>query len=71
MQEKITLTNILKELREIKQKIEKIEESIEDLMDSVLTPEEEKLLNEVEEKIRRGDYSDFIPLEKLDEALEE
>ena len=71
MQETITLKDILKELREIKQKIEKIEESIEDLMDSMLTPEEEELLEEIKEKIRKGDYSDFIPLEKLDEALEE
>jgi len=38
-------------------------------VDSILTPEEEKLLREVEDKIKKGDFSDFIPIEKLDEVL--
>ncbi|WP_158296880.1 hypothetical protein [Archaeoglobus fulgidus] len=45
--------------------------AIEDLIDSTLTPEEDELLKEVREKIRKGDFSEFIPLEKLDEALED
>ncbi|MEM0303048.1 MAG: hypothetical protein QXU31_08660 [Archaeoglobaceae archaeon] len=69
MQESISLVDILNELREIKKRIERIEDAIEDLADSILTPEEEKLLREVEEKIKKGDFSDFIPVEKLDEVL--
>jgi len=71
MQETISLADLLKELREIRKKLDRIEEIIEDLIDSTLTPEEEELLKEVEEKIKKGDFSEFIPLEKLDEALEE
>ena len=71
MQETVSLADLLNELREIKKKIEHIEEAIEDLIDSTLTPEEEELLKEVKEKIRKGDFSDFVPLEKLDEALKE
>ncbi len=71
MQESVSLTDLLNELREIKKKIEHIEEAIEDLIDSTLTSEEEELLREVKEKIRKGDFSDFVPLEKLDEALGE
>ncbi|MEM4292031.1 MAG: hypothetical protein QXR50_04870 [Archaeoglobaceae archaeon] len=69
MQELISLIDILNELREIKKRIERIEDAIEELMDSILTPEEEKLLREVEDKIKKGDFSDFIPIEKLDEVL--
>jgi hypothetical protein len=64
MQETVSLPDLLKELREIKQRIEHIEELIEDLIDSTLTPEEEEMLKETEEKIAKGDFSDFIPLEK-------
>jgi len=71
MQETASLPELLKELREIKQRIEHIEELIEDFIDSTLTPEEEEMLKEVEEKIAKGDFSDLIPLEKLDEALRE
>ena len=71
MQETASLPELLKELREIKQRIEHIEELIEDFIDSTLTPEEEEMLKEVEEKIAKGDFSDFIPLEKLDESLRE
>ncbi|WP_456468268.1 hypothetical protein [Archaeoglobus sp.] len=71
MQETVSLTDLLNELREIKKRLERIEESIEELIDSTLTPEEEELLREVKEKIRKGDLSDFVPLEKLDEALRE
>ncbi|MEM4155998.1 MAG: hypothetical protein QXQ38_04650 [Archaeoglobaceae archaeon] len=69
MQESISLVDILNELREIRKRIERIEDAIEELADSILTPEEEKLLREVEEKIKKGDFSDFIPVEKLDEVL--
>ncbi|WP_456469239.1 hypothetical protein [Archaeoglobus sp.] len=69
MQETISLSDILEELRSIKQKIEHIEELIEDMIDSTLTPEEERLLKEVKDKIEKGDFSDFVPLEKLDEVL--
>ncbi len=69
MQETVSLSDILEELRSIKRKIEHIEELIEDLIDSTLTPEGEKLLKEVKEKIEKGDFSDFVPLEKLDEVL--
>jgi len=48
-----------------------LRKAIEDLIDSTLTPEEDELLKEVREKIRKGDFSEFIPLEKLDEALED
>ena len=44
---------------------------IEDLIDLTLTPEEEKLLRKVKEKIAKNDLSDFVPLEKLDEVLKE
>jgi len=71
MQETASLPELLKELREIKQRIEHIEELIEDFIDSTLTPEEEEMLKEIEEKIAKGDFSDLIPLEKLDEALRE
>jgi len=69
MQETISLSDILEELRTIKQRIEHIEELIEDLIDSTLTPEEEKLLREVKEKIEKDDFSNFVPLEKIDEVL--
>ncbi len=69
MQETTSLSDILKELRDIKQRIEHIEELIEELIDSTLTPGEEKLLEEIREKIERDDFSDLVPLEKLDEAL--
>ncbi|MEM0088737.1 MAG: hypothetical protein QW581_03095 [Archaeoglobaceae archaeon] len=69
MQESISLVDILNELREIKKRIERIEDAIEELVDSILTPEEEKLLREVEDKIKKGDFSDFIPIEKLDKVL--
>ncbi len=71
MQETVSLADILNELREIKRKIEHIEEAVEELIDSTLTPEEEELLEEVKKKIAKGDFSDFVPLEKLDEALGE
>ncbi|GEM_PF-1232971 len=71
MQETVSLADLLNELREIKRRIERIEEAIEDLIDSTPTPEEEELIREVREKVRKGDFSDFIPLEKLDEALRE
>ncbi len=71
MQESVSLLDLLNELKEIRKKLDRIEEAIEDLIDSTLTPEEEKLLKEVREKIRKGDFSDFVPLEKLDEALGE
>jgi len=71
MQETVSLSDILGELREIKRKLNRIEEAIEELIDSTLTPEEEELLKEVKDKTSRGDFSDFIPLEKLDEVLEE
>ncbi|WP_290624566.1 hypothetical protein [Archaeoglobus sp. UBA230] len=71
MQESVSLVDLLNELREIKRRIERMEESIEELIDSTLTPEEEELLKEVKEKIRKGELSDFVPLEKLDEALRE
>ncbi|ADC66519.1 pleckstrin-like protein domain, family B, member 1-like protein [Ferroglobus placidus DSM 10642] len=71
MQETTTLVDLLKELREIRKKLDRIEEAIEDLIDSTLTLEEDELLEEVKEKIEKGDFSEFIPLEKLDEALEE
>ncbi|MEM5823391.1 MAG: hypothetical protein QXE98_01475, partial [Archaeoglobaceae archaeon] len=56
-----SLVDILNELREIKKRIERIEDAIEELVDSILAPEEEKLLREVEDKIKKGDFSDFIP----------
>ena len=71
MQETVSLPDILKELKEIKRRIEHIEEIIEELMDSTLTPEEEKLLEDVREKIKKGDFSEFVPLEELDKVLEE
>jgi len=71
MQETVSLADLLNELREIKKRIERIEEAIEDLIDSTLTPEEEELIREVRENVRKGDFSDFVPLEKLDEALRE
>ena len=69
MQETVSLVDILNELKEIKKRIERIEEAVEELIDSTLTPEEEKMLEEVKEKIRKGDFSEFVPLEKLDEVL--
>ncbi len=71
MQETVSLVDLLNELREIKRKIEHIEKAVEELIDSTLTPEEEELLKEVKEKISKGDFSDFVPLEKLDEMLRE
>ena len=71
MQETVSLQDLLKELKDIKQKIEHVEDLIEDLMDSTLTPEEEELLKEVQEDIAKSDLSDYVPLEKLDEALRE
>ncbi len=71
MQEAISLVDILNELREIKERLSRIEEAVENLIDSTLTPDEEELLKEVKDKISKGDFSDFIPLEKLDEVLGE
>jgi len=71
MQERVTLSNILEEVRRIKKDVERLEEMIENLIDSTLTPEEEKLLKEVEEDLKSGDLSKYIPLEKLDDALRE
>ena len=71
MEETATLNDLLKELREIKRRIERIEEAVEELMDSTLTSEEEELLREVKEKVEKRDFSDFVPLEKLDDVLRE
>ena len=71
MQETDSLQDLLRELKDIKQKIEHVEELIEDLLDSTLTPEEEKLLKEVKEDLAKDDISEYVPLEKLDEALRE
>ena len=71
MQETVSLQDLLRELKDIKQKIEHVEELIEDLLDSTLTPEEEKLLKEVKEDLAKDDISEYVPLEKLDEALRE
>ena len=65
MQETVTLTDLLKELKEIKDKIERIEEMIEDLIDSTLTPEEEELIKKHKEMIKKGDFSEFIDAEDL------
>ena len=67
----VTLSNILEEVRRLKKDVERLEEMIESLIDSTLTPEEEKLLKEVEEDLKSGDLSKYIPLEKLDDALRE
>ncbi|MDI9645276.1 MAG: hypothetical protein QFX40_01105 [Archaeoglobales archaeon] len=69
MQESISLIDILNELREIKKRIERIEDAIEDLADSILTPDEQELIRKHKEAIKKGDFSDFIPIEKLDEVL--
>ena len=69
MQEHVTLSEILEEVRRLKKDVERLEELIENLIDSTLTPEEEKLLKEVEEDLKSGDLSKFIPLEKLDDVL--
>ncbi len=71
MQEHVTLSDILEEVRRLKKDVERLEEMIESLIDSTLTPEEEKLLEEVEEDLESGDLSKYIPLEKLDDALRE
>ena len=42
---------------------------MEELIDSTLAQEEEELLEEARKKIAEGDFSDFIPLEKLNEVL--
>ncbi len=65
MQETISLSDILNELREIKKKIECIEEAIENIIDSTLTPEEEELIEKHREMIRKGDFSEFIDAEDL------
>jgi len=71
MQERITLSSILEEVRRLKKDVERLEEMIENLIDSTLTPEEEKLLKEVEEDLKSRDLSKYIPLEKLDDVLRE
>lgn len=63
MQEHVTLSTILEEVRRLKKDVERLEEMIESLIDSTLTPEEEKLLKEVEEDLKSGDLSKYIPLE--------
>ena len=65
MQETVSLTDILEELRSIKQKIEHLEELIEDLVDSTLSPEEEELIKKHKEMIEKGDFSEFIDAEDL------
>ncbi len=71
MHKAVSLSDILNELREIKERVRHIEEAVEELMDSTLTSEEEEMLKEVREKIEKGDFSDFVALEKLDEVLKE
>jgi len=71
MQERITLSSILEEVRRLKKDVERLEEMIGNLIDSTLTPEEEKLLKEVEEDLKSRDLSKYIPLEKLDDVLRE
>ncbi|RLI78626.1 hypothetical protein DRP07_10885 [Archaeoglobales archaeon] len=71
MQETVSLQDLLRELKDIKQKIEHAEELIEGLLDSILTPEEERLLKEVQKDVAKGDLSEYVPFEKLDEALRE
>ena len=71
MQVTVSLSDVLKEIREMRERLERLEELIEDFIDSTLTPEEEELLREIEEKIEKGDLSDFIPLEELEKALKE
>ena len=46
----------------VRKEIEKVIELIEDIF---LTPEERKLLENVKEKIRNEDYSEFIPIENV------
>ncbi len=65
MQETVSLVDILNELREIKKRIERIEESIEELIDSTLTPEEEELIRKHKEMVKKGDFSEFIDAEDL------
>jgi thioredoxin-like negative regulator of GroEL len=42
-----------------------MEESIEELIDSTLTPEEEELIKKHKEMIKKGDFSEFIDAEDL------
>jgi hypothetical protein len=65
MQESVSLVDLLNELREIKRRIERMEESIEELIDSTLTPEEEELIKKHKEMIKKGDFSEFIDAEDL------
>ena len=71
MHKAVSLSDILNELREIKERVRHIEEAVEELIDLTLTSEEEEMLKEVREKIEKGDFSDFVALEKLDEVLKE
>ncbi|MEM1957355.1 MAG: hypothetical protein QXX76_03700 [Archaeoglobaceae archaeon] len=65
MQESVSLVDILNELREIKKRIERIEDAIEELVDSILTPDEQELIRKHKEAIKKGDFSEFIDAEDL------
>ena len=49
----------------MRERLERLEELLEDFIDSTLTPEEEKLIKELKEKVKKGDFSDFIDAEDL------
>ena len=60
------LNNLQKTVDNLKMEVSKIKEMVED---SILTEEEAKLLEASLHKIKSGDTSDFVPLEKVKKAL--
>ncbi|ADB58272.1 hypothetical protein [Archaeoglobus profundus] len=68
MQEDVTLSDILEEIRKLREDVERLERLIRYIIESMLTFEEEETSREVE-GLKSKDLSKYGPLEELDDAL--
>ncbi len=68
MQKDVTLSDIMKEIRELRKDVERLEGMIRYLIESTLTLEEEESSRGVED-IKSRDLSKYLPFRNLDDAL--
>jgi len=60
-----TLKEILRRMEMLERKMDIVIQKMEALEEDSLTEEDLKELQEIREKISRGDYSDFVPLSEV------
>ena len=60
-----TLKEILRRMEMLERKLDIVIQKMEALEEDSLTEEDLKELQEIREKISRGDYSDFVPLSEV------